>query len=107
MVSLFSLGGVVRKVMWFSQPSSIFRKISIPTFNFNVKVPLHQQNQKHYRHSELFGRFQPCPIKNGHSAISCRRIRRRMRTIADLAVSKSTKTEPRKLDSQGLTKNKK
>ena len=86
------------------QPFSIFRKISTLTFNFNVKVPLHQQNQKHYRHSELFGRFQPRSIKNGHSAISCRRIRRRVRAIADLAVFKSTKNEPRKLDSQGLTK---
>lgn len=85
--------------MWFSQPSSIFRKGSTLTFNFNVKVPLHQQNQKHYRHPELFGRFQPRSIKNGHSDISCRRIRRRVRAIADLAVFKSTKNEPRKLDS--------
>ena len=73
------------------QPFSIFRKISILTFNFNVKVSLRQQNQKCRRHPELFKHFQPRPIKNEHSAISCRRIRRRMRTIADLAVSKSTK----------------
>ena len=92
------------QVICFSRPSSIFRKGSTLTFNFNVKVPLHQKNQKHYRHSELFGRFQPRSIKNGHSAISRRRICRRVRAIADLAVFKSTKNEPRKLDSQGLTK---
>ena len=34
----------VMQVMWFSQPSSISRKGSTLTFNFNVKLPLRQQN---------------------------------------------------------------
>lgn len=32
------------QVMCVSRPSSIFRKNNILTFNFNVKLPLHQQN---------------------------------------------------------------